>query len=120
MNNILKSFFLSFILIGVFSVFTNAAANPKAKKLVFKSSTICKTCKSTIEETLKSVEGVLVSLVNLSSKKVSIKYDPLKTDEAKIKAVILKAGYAFNETQPAAEDFAKLPTCCKKDVSCGH
>lgn len=120
MSHIFKSFLVSFLLIGVFSVFTNAAASPKAKKLVFKSSTICKTCKNTIEEALKNVDGVLVSLVNLSSKKVSVKYDPLKTDEAKIKSVILKSGYAFNESQPAAEDFNKLPTCCKKDVSCGH
>lgn len=117
MKNIFQSFILSFLLIGVFSLGVNAAVKTKTKKLVFKTSSICETCKSTIEGALKEVDGVLISMVNLSSKKVSVKYNPEKTDEATIQKAVLKSGYSYNELEPAPEDYAKLPTCCKKETT---
>ncbi len=122
MKNITKSFARTFLLIGLLSFLVSAASNPKPEKLVFKTSSVCKTCKSAIEETLSKVDGVLVSLVNLSSHKVSVKYNPELTNTNKIKEAVLKSGYAFNNEQPAKEDYAKLPACCKKDANaaCAH
>jgi copper chaperone CopZ len=111
---LLRSFAKSFFLIVSLSLLVSAVADPKTEKLVFKSSTICKTCKKTIEETLRRVDGVLVSLVNLSTKSVSVKYDPNITSEEKIKQAVLKAGYSYNDTKPSPEDYEKLPACCKK------
>jgi copper chaperone CopZ len=117
MNNIIKSFALSILLIGSLSFLVSAVSEPKAEKLVFKSSTVCKTCKTAIESTLQKVDGVLISLVNLSTKNVSVKYNPAITNPDKIKEAILKSGYNFNDEKPTKEDYEKLPTCCKKDGS---
>jgi copper chaperone CopZ len=95
----------------------SAVSEPKVEKLIFKSSTVCKTCKNAIESTLQKMDGVLISLVNLSTKNVSVKYNPEITNPDKIKEAILKLGYNFNDEKPSKEDYEKLPSCCKKDAN---
>ncbi len=113
MVNFIKSTIVSIVVILGLSLFVSAMAKPKSEQLKFTSSTVCGMCKSSIEKTLQKIDGVLASLVNLNSGKISVKFDPSKTNAEAIKAEVLRSGYFFNETPPTKEAFDKLPECCK-------
>lgn len=113
MNSIIKSLATSFALIIAMSFLVSAIADPKPKNLKFQSSVVCDMCKSRITTSLQKIDGVLASMVNLNNGKISVKYDPSKTNEEAIKSSILNTGYYYNETPPSAEAFSKLPDCCK-------
>ncbi len=53
----------------------------------------CANCVATIERNVKKVEGVEDSIVNLSTEKATIGYDPTRTNLAAIVARIQRAGY---------------------------
>lgn len=113
MANFIKSTIASLVVIMALSLVVSAMAKPKSEQLKFTSSTVCGMCKTNIENTLKKIDGVLASLVNVKTGKISVKYDPSKTSADAIKEAVLNSGYYFNETAPTAEAFNQLPECCK-------
>ncbi|MCS6819711.1 MAG: cation transporter, partial [Chitinophagales bacterium] len=111
MKNLFRSFLQTIFLIGFLSVLVSAVADPKNEKIVFKSSIVCKMCKTKLEQSISKIDGVLNALVNISFKTVSVKYDPRKTNVEEIRKVVLQAGYSYNDDKPTAEAFEKLPSC---------
>ncbi len=53
----------------------------------------CKHCKMSVENALKTLDGVQNATVDLDSKTVSIDYDPAVVDEESLKKIIGEAGY---------------------------
>ncbi len=53
----------------------------------------CANCVSTIERSLKKLDGVAGATVNLASERASVEFDPTQLDEAAIVARIRRAGY---------------------------
>ena len=53
----------------------------------------CANCVSTIERSLKKLDGVAGATVNLASERASVEFDPARLDEAAIVARIRRAGY---------------------------
>ncbi len=51
---------------------------------------------------------------------MTIKYNPAKTDVAKLKANISKTGYDAEEVLADEAGYAKLPSCCKKGGPMDH
>jgi Cu+-exporting ATPase len=53
----------------------------------------CANCVATIERNLKKVEGVQLAMVNLSSERATVEYDPKVTDVGSLIGRVRKAGY---------------------------
>lgn len=53
----------------------------------------CGHCEATVTEAVRSVAGVVDVQVDLESKKVTVKFDESKTNEAAIKQAIADSGY---------------------------
>ena len=92
----------------------------KEKEVKIKTSAICGMCKARIERNLAFEKGVKESTLDVKSKIVTIKYNPAKTDVAKLKANISKTGYDAEEVMADEAGYAKLPGCCKKGGPMDH
>lgn len=111
-NQLLKSglFFL------LFTSFCSFLPIQKTAEIVIKSSTVCETCKETIEKNLTFEKGVKEVLVDYEKKEVKVVYRPDKTSPEKIKLALTKLGYDADEMKADPKAKAKLPACCQKEV----
>ena len=82
------------------------------------TSAVCGMCKDRIEGTLNAIEGVEEARLDLTTKKVKVKFDDSKQSEASLKAIITKIGYAADELPADEEAFNGLPGCCKSAAAC--
>lgn len=90
------------------------ANDDKDKEVKIKTSAVCEMCKARIERNLAFEKGVKEATLDVESKVVTIKYNPAKTDVAKLKANINKTGYDADELPADPKGYEKLPSCCKK------
>ena len=58
----------------------------------------CPACALNIEKSLLCVNGVMEANVNFMDEKVSVRYDPYRTDIEHIKKAITRPGYKVRET----------------------
>jgi copper chaperone CopZ len=78
-----------------------------------KTSSVCKTCKRTIEENLSFEKGVKKSNLDVKTKIVTVIYDSKKTNPDKIRLAITKSGYDADSLPRDPKAFKRLPDCCK-------
>lgn len=116
MNNYLKSFFASFVLIALLSLGVTAAEKGKSETVTIKTSAICGSCKARIEKVVKATAGVEEALLNLNNKKLKIKFNPQVTNADKLREVISAAGYDADAVKKNETAFEKLPACCQKPM----
>nr|WP_293833630.1 heavy metal-associated domain-containing protein [uncultured Arsenicibacter sp.] len=90
------------------------------KEIKIKTSAVCEMCKERIERNLSYEKGVKEATLDVKTKVVTIKYNPKKTDAAKLKANISKTGYDADEVTADDAGYKKLPSCCKKDSPMHH
>lgn len=109
----------SCILLGS-SFASTAASDDKEKEVKIKTSAICGMCKARIERNLAFEKGVKEADLDVKTKVVTVKYNPAKTDVAKLKANISKTGYDAEEVPADAVGYNKLPSCCKKGGGMDH
>jgi len=113
----MKTTLLSVTLALLLSLFSFAKDGGKDGEVKIKTSAICEMCKERIERNLAFEKGVKESFLNLKDKVVTIKYNPKKTDVAKLKANIAKSGYDADEVVADEKSYSKLPDCCKKTAA---
>ena len=94
-------------------LFSSAALGDKTIKI--QTNAVCGMCKDRIESTLGALEGVESVRLDLTTKKVKIKFDDAKQSEASLRLAITKLGYAAEALAPDAEAQKALPACCKSD-----
>ena len=92
----------------------------KDKEVKIKTSAICGMCKARIERNLAFEKGVKEADLDVKTKVVTIKYNPGKTDVARLKANISKTGYDAEEVLADEAGYNKLPSCCKKGGGMSH
>ena len=113
MRNLFLTALTSLFLLGnVFAI--NGPGDENEVK--FKTSAICGMCKVRIERNLAFEKGVKEARLDVKSTIVTIKYNPNKTDVAKLKTNISKSGYDADEVLADKKGYDKLPACCKKDA----
>ncbi len=116
LRNLFLTALTSLFLLG--SVFATAGpGDDKDKEVKFKTSAICGMCKARIERNLGFEKGVKEATLDVKSKIVTIRYNPNKTDVAKLKANVSKSGYDVDDVLADEKGYAKLPACCKKDAA---
>ena len=89
----------------------NASAQTDTVKI--KTSALCDMCKERIEHDLSFEKGVKSSIMDIETKKVTVVYNPAKTDAEKIRAAITKIGYDADSLKADEKAFSKLPECCQ-------
>ena len=114
---------LILILMIPFGLFANDAvpvhlAEGGIKKIVIKTSAICGMCKTTIEEALTALDGVVKAELDLVTKKVTVRYLDANVDVATLRQAISAAGYDADDVPARAKAYQALPACCKKDGTC--
>ena len=93
------------------------AQNTNTAEIKITTSAVCETCKKTIEQALAFEKGVKKSVLDLTTKVVTVTYNPKKTTPEKIKLAISNAGYDADEVKANPKAYKKLEECCKKDNS---
>ncbi|WP_420146747.1 heavy-metal-associated domain-containing protein [Spirosoma sp.] len=119
LRNLFLTALTTFVLLG--NSFANVSTgDDKEKEVKIKTSAICGMCKARIERNLAFEKGVKEADLDVKTKIVTIKYNPAKTDVAKLKANISKTGYDADEVVADQVGYNKLPSCCKKGGSMDH
>lgn len=113
MKNIIGLLFLTAFL--AFST-TSEAVSPTTKHVtaVIQTSAQCGMCKSTIETSLKSQKGIKWVILDVETKKLTVKYDAKKISLAEIKKAINDAGYDADDAPATASAYKNLSACCQK------
>ena len=89
------------------------------KTVKIQTNAVCGMCKDRIEATIGAMEGVESVRLDLTTKKVKIKFDEAKQSEASLRLAITKIGYAAEGLAPDADAQAALPGCCKAESDGG-
>ena len=105
------------ILLGMFlclgTVFNLQAQNKDKKKKVeevaFLTDLHCENCKKKIEKNISWEKGVKDLRVDLDDKKVTIFYDPAKTNPENLQTAIEKLGYSCEIIEPEKEEEVPVP-----------
>ena len=61
----------------------------------------CEHCKTTIEQTLMSHDGVQDALVDIANKRVALTYDPDKVPLSTLEAALSEEGYDVTDSRPS-------------------
>jgi copper chaperone CopZ len=110
----MKNLMIIIVLVMFVNIANYALAEEKSQSIEIKTSAICEHCKENIEKALKKSDGVEQSNLDLSNKKVTVKYNPEKTNPDEIRITISKAGYNADDVKRELRAYKKLPKCCKE------
>lgn len=85
-----------------------------------KTSAQCPMCKESIERTLTFERGVRNALLDMETKKVTVRYNSRRTGPDKLRKAITSLGYDADHMEGDARAYADLPGCCKKPDDPDH
>ena len=91
-----------------------AASQQKVATVVIQTSAQCGMCKKTIESGLASLQGFESAVLNLSSKKVRVRYYRNQTNADAIRRKIAAVGYDADAVAADPKAYEALPACCQK------
>lgn len=103
------------VLFAVFSIFSFQISAQKIKnvKVFFEVSGNCDMCKTLIETTAKSVDGVKTAKWNVLTETMKVKFNPNLTSSDEIQKTIADIGYDTEKYRADDEVYEKLHHCCK-------
>ena len=91
-----------------------------SEEVEIKTSAQCPMCKESIEEMLTFERGVRHALLDMETKKVTVRYNSRRTDADRLRKAITKLGYDADDMEGDSEAYANLPACCKKPDDPSH
>ena len=92
----------------------------RTEEVEIKTSAQCPMCKEAIEEHLTFERGVRHALLDMETKKVTVRYSPGRTNPDRLRKAITTLGYDADEMEGDSEAYANLPACCKKPDDPDH
>lgn len=110
MKRILSFFIALMFLAGT----TQAGTSFNDKEVKIKTSAKCKMCKSRLERNLGLSKGVSGAHLNLDDKVLTVKYNPKRTSEEKIRELVANTGYQADQIPAVESAHDKLPKCCRR------
>ena len=104
------------VLILMYSCKTGETAGAKTTMQTVEILTAaqCDMCKTSIEGKLMGTRGVRSANLSMTTKKVTVKYNPEKTSPEEIRKAITSLGYDADNEKGDPEVYKNLPACCKK------
>ena len=109
---------ISSVLLLIFTLFSNSILKAQTDAMAtetFKGWGNCEMCKTTIEKSLKPIEGIKSSKWNVKTKMIAVKYETSKVSLETIKKTIAASGYDTEEFKASNEAYEKLHECCQYD-----
>jgi cation transport ATPase len=116
----MKHFLSSTVLIALLiftGSFTNFTETPVT--IDIKTSAECSMCKERLEKALNLSRGVIESKLNLTTRVVTIQYNPKKTTPDKLRKIISQTGYDADGVKAKPSAYKRLPECCQKAGTSG-
>ncbi len=104
---------IAIIVLAIFMSNWILAQDNNVVKESFKVWGNCEMCKTTIEKSVKSVDGVKSGKWIVSEQKMTVKFDASKTSLNEIKKAIAAVGYDTEEFRATNESYNKLHHCCQ-------
>ena len=99
---------------------TSTAAKVTSVEIQTNASRGCQKCADRFKENVPFFKGVKEYTFDSKTAKITVKYDPSKTNADQIRREISKMGYDADNVKADAAARAKLPECCRKGGSCEH
>lgn len=93
--------------------FSSQAQSETKKKVSFKVYGNCGMCKSKIEAAVTGKAGIYAASWDTKSKKMTVTYNPKKTDLSKIKQKIADVGYDSESHRAKKATYDNLHGCCQ-------
>jgi periplasmic mercuric ion binding protein len=90
------------------------------EELEIKTSAQCPMCKESIEKMLTFERGVRNALLDMETKKVTVRYNSRRTNPDNLRKAINKLGYDADDKEGDPEAYSNLPACCKKPGDPDH
>ena len=120
MKNLAKKLIVAFAMIVMIGVAASAKSPKQVETAVFTvvPQMTCQNCENKIKSNLRFEKGVSAIETSLADQTVTIKYDPAKTDKAKLTAAFKKIGYEATEGAAAKCDKAAAAGCGEKKAGC--
>ena len=108
---------INIVLLFLVTLFANStkAQTTKTAEIKIQTSAVCETCKKTIEQALAFEKGIKKSELDLTTKIVTVVYNPNKTTPEKIRLAISNAGYDADSIKANPKSYKKSEECCKKE-----
>jgi mercuric ion binding protein len=103
---------LLLICLALFS-FTVPAEKPRSQTEDFKVWGKCEMCKTTIENAVKSIDGIKTARWNVVNGKMKVKFNPELTNLDDIHKAIALVGYDTELYKATDESYNNLHFCCK-------
>ena len=107
---LIKTLILVFLIF--FSVLV-AVAQPKYQNVHFKVWGKCEMCKTLIEKTVKSIDGVKTARWNVVNRKMKVRFNPELTNLKDIHKAIALVGYDTELYKATDDSYNSLHYCCK-------
>ncbi len=79
----------------------------------------CAECKERIEKFMKSEEGVVKVVVDIRKKITTVTFAPDRTNIENVKTAIANLGFDADDVVAEAEQYKRLPICCKREADGG-
>lgn len=109
----MKTFLFSLLAV-VFAVNVNSASAGSKEKVTIQTSAQCGECETRITEALDKVDGVKKIAFDMSTKAVTVTFDPTVTNADALRNTIASVGYDADTKTADKVAYEKLPTCCQK------
>jgi len=110
------------LIVGLcFTLFCTLAFNghgqkEKSKKsvdIVISTSAECSQCKKRLEEKLNYTKGVRFAELDVPSRRLTVRYSPLKISDEQIRSIISNIGYDADNVLADPKAQQSLPKCCQ-------
>lgn len=96
----------------------------KNATVVIQTNGVCKMCHDLMQKNVPFFKGVTDFSYDDASSKVTVVYNPQKTNPDEIRLEISKLGYNADQVKADPEARAKLPACCRAEKNthsgCSH
>ncbi|UAY51363.1 TonB-dependent receptor domain-containing protein [Ferruginibacter albus] len=103
--------YFSILCLLFFNIVAKGQSAPGDSTISFKVHGTCGQCKQRIEKAAK-VNGVTQANWDISTKMLTVIYDPLQVTLPSIKKNILNAGHDVEDTKATDRAYGNLPPCC--------
>ncbi len=117
----MKKYFLTAV-IALFGI-TLMAQKSKTETVVIQTNAVCQKCEDRFKEKIPFLKGVTDYSLDLKTSKVTVTYNPQKTNADEIRKGISNIGYDADLVKADPKAREKLPACCKAEPGkggCSH
>lgn len=94
-------------------LFISTLAFSQSKKAKIMTTAQCEMCKMTIEKAVNQLEGIETAELDITSKKLKVKFDESKLSLDRIRQAVAAVGYQADDVLAKEKAYKDLPQCCQ-------